>query len=50
MTYPSEICSDCGRKYGRVKQFHCATFYLGTCGWCGQEAIVTEPRLRRINR
>lgn len=43
MTYPAEICCDCGRKHGsRVPTF--ATFYYGKCGWCGIETVVTEPR------
>lgn len=42
--YPAEICCDCGEKYGRWPVGHVATFYRGTCGWCGKEAVVTEPR------
>lgn len=41
--YPSEICVDCGNRYGRPR-FGVATFYPGTCGWCGGDKIVTEPR------
>jgi DNA-directed RNA polymerase subunit RPC12/RpoP len=43
--YPAWICSDCGRKYGRVLNDHCVTFHEGDkCGWCGKETITTEPR------
>ena len=46
MTYPSEICGPCGRKHGRLPSpGHVATYYPGTCGWCGKtEIVVTEPR------
>jgi hypothetical protein len=41
--YPSEICVPCGNRYGKPRS-GVATFYVGTCGWCGMETIVTEPR------
>jgi hypothetical protein len=43
--YPSWVCVPCGTKYGHgMPKDHLATFHHGTCGICGQEAIVTEPR------
>ncbi len=43
--YPETVCFDCGRKYGkRIVEGHVCTCYPGTCGVCGQEKIVTEPR------
>lgn len=42
--YPAWICWDCGSNHGRVIQGHIATYHRGICGWCGQEADVTEPR------
>lgn len=41
--YPAKICPPCGRKHGKPRG-SCATFYPGTCGWCGADTIVTEPR------
>lgn len=42
--YPSWICIDCGKKYGRWNEMAMATFHHGTCGWCGEEGSITEPR------
>jgi len=44
--YPAWICSDCGRKHGRMPDGHLATYHAGdTCGWCGRDDVpVTEPR------
>jgi len=41
--YPAWVCLSCGVKYGRR---HCgiACWHVGTCGICGIEASVTEPR------
>ena len=45
MTYPSEICTPCGRKHDRLPSgVHVATYYHGTCAWCGETTLVTEPR------
>lgn len=44
MTSPSAICTPCGRKHGRAKEGHVASFYPGICDWCGMKTIVTEPR------
>ena len=41
--YPTEICHDCGVRFGRPRS-GVATFYPGTCGWCGEDKIVTESR------
>lgn len=40
---PDWVCSDCGNKYGNRK-CGIATFHIGTCGVCGEEKEVTEPR------
>jgi hypothetical protein len=41
--YPAWVCSSCGAKYGR-RRCGIATWHGGTCGICGIEARVTEPR------
>lgn len=41
--YPAWVCSSCGAKYGR-RRCGIATWHGGTCGICGIEASVTEPR------
>ena len=41
--YPSWVCGDCGDRYGR-RSSGVATWHPDTCGICGEEAIVTEPR------
>lgn len=41
--YPTWICFDCGKKYGRHQGGIC-TVHLGICDVCGQEKPVTEPR------
>jgi len=40
---PTWVCHKCGVKYG---SFRCgiATWHNDTCGVCGKEAAVTEPR------
>lgn len=40
------ICHDCGTKYGRVINNHCATYHCGDrCDYCGRtDQAVTEPR------
>lgn len=50
--YPGWICWECGDKYGRMSDGHCATFHEpdkndpdDKCGWCGtQDKALTEPR------
>lgn len=50
--YPSWICADCGKQYGRIIPDHVATFHepdkgdpADVCGWCGgKEKSLTEPR------
>lgn len=41
--YPQWVCLDCGNKYGNRKGGLC-TVHHGTCGVCGKDKIVTEPR------
>lgn len=41
--YPQWVCFDCGRKHGRRAAGLC-TMHQGTCGVCGKEDMVTEPR------
>lgn len=39
------ICHACAIKSGaRVIPNHVATYHIDTCGVCGEEVIVTEPR------
>lgn len=52
----SEVCTPCGitanyltclKKYGKPPKkfsFSVSTYHEGTCGVCGQETTVTEPR------
>jgi len=42
-TYPAWICSNCGDKWGR-RECGVATWHPDTCGICGVETMVTEPR------
>lgn len=41
--YPDWVCADCGEKYGR-REVGVATWHIDTCGLCGSECMVTEPR------
>lgn len=41
--YPAWICEACGTKYGN-REVGVATWHKNTCGVCGEEAFVTEPR------
>lgn len=41
--YPAFVCSLCGAKYGR-RRCGPASWHVGTCGICGINASVTEPR------
>lgn len=41
--YPAWVCNACGIKHGR-RMPTCATWHPDTCGVCGLEAVVTEPR------
>lgn len=41
--YPRWICFDCGKLYGRRDGGLC-TVHPDTCGVCGHEKAVTEPR------
>jgi hypothetical protein len=41
--YPDWICSSCGAKHG-LRRCGVCTWHVGTCGICGIEASVTEPR------
>ena len=41
--YPSLICSDCGKKYGKYS-VGCSSMHKNTCGVCGEIKQVTEPR------
>jgi len=42
--YPSWICCDCGKRYGRKLPSKHATWHHGECNVCGEDDIVTEPR------
>jgi len=42
--YPAWVCSMCGAKYGRRRICAVSSWHSGTCGICGHEASVTEPR------
>jgi hypothetical protein len=42
--YPSEICCDCGNKYGKARHSYGFWQHEGTCGWCGEERGVVNPR------
>jgi len=43
--YTEWVCCECGTKYGRrVDVDHISTYHVGTCGVCGSERAVTEPR------
>lgn len=42
--YPSWVCTPCGIKYGKGGGNGISTFHNGTCGICGSDAAVTEPR------
>lgn len=44
--YPARVCFACGEKWGRNKKFHDhgCTVHFDTCGICGDERPVTEPR------
>ena len=43
--YPALVCLDCGNKYGRGYQSgNCCTVHNGSCGICGENKLVTEPR------
>lgn len=42
--YPSEICFDCGNKYGTPKGNYAIGVWRGKCGWCGKEGTATSPR------
>ena len=41
--YPAWVCSPCAAKY-TTRCAGAATWHTGTCGICGIEASVTEPR------
>ena len=41
--YPEWICSECGAKWGMRPAGRC-TIHQDTCGMCGEERMVTEPR------
>lgn len=41
--YPECVCFDCGELYGRRLAGIC-TVNMGTCGVCGENKAVTEPR------
>lgn len=43
--YPDVVCFPCGQQYGRGRRAGAlATAYEGTCGICGRQTVVTEPR------
>lgn len=41
--YPTWICGDCGRLYGR-RTPGIATYHINNCDVCGRLLFVTEPR------
>jgi hypothetical protein len=42
--YPSWVCFDCGKKASGGKSFGLSCWHNGTCGVCGDEKPVTQPR------
>lgn len=42
--YPAWVCATCGKAHGRRDANRYATWHPDTCGVCGQQAMVTEPR------
>jgi hypothetical protein len=42
--YPAWVCSPCGETWGRRPVNPHATWHPDTCGLCGRETEVTEPR------
>jgi hypothetical protein len=43
--YPDWICRPCGEAHGRgMPEGHVSTWHMDTCGICGRQAEVTEPR------
>ena len=43
--YPAWVCLPCGNKWGHgYPEGHVCTVHVGTCGVCGAERGVTEPR------
>ena len=43
--YPAWICADCGKRHGKRSHASTAsTWHIGTCGICGEDVPVTEPR------
>lgn len=44
-TYPTWICQPCGKRHGnRPTTGEAATWHIGICGVCGEQAEVTQPR------
>lgn len=41
--YPAWVCHACGGLYG-LRRPGVHTCHVGTCGVCGRETVVTEPR------
>jgi len=41
---PAWVCCDCGVLYGRRIDDRLSTWHVDTCGVCGTETMVTEPR------
>jgi len=42
---PEWVCADCGVRYGkRIGTDRRSTWHVETCGVCGNETMVTEPR------
>lgn len=45
MSYPSWICADCGKKYGKRPEGNgCATWHVDVCDICRTRTLTTEPR------
>lgn len=45
MEYPKLICAKCAiQNGGHWPKGHVASFYLGACGWCGEDTEVTQAR------
>lgn len=43
--YPKWNCRECAIKYGgKYPPGHISSWHQGTCGVCGEEKSVTEPR------
>jgi predicted phosphodiesterase len=49
-TQPSLACADCGKRFGHSKSSPAATWNMGACGVCGEEALVTQAHAFNLLR